>query len=402
MSGLLAGLLLGVGLFLHLVVLLGSGDRTAGAASPVAPAGTVRLTTSSRRAMPPSRRGHWPRRPSSPASWCSSSAYAVVAVPAVALCFALMAGYAPLALVRMRARGRRSRLREVWPDAVDNLASAVRAGMALPEALSQLAHRGPGGAAPGVRRVRRGLPGDRTVPGLPDRLKDRLSRPRRRPARRVAADRARGRRHRPRPAAAHPVDVPARGRPHPRRAGDPTGAGRSTPPGSRWLPRGWSSPCSRPGLSRCRPTAPGSEWLVLAVGARRDRRRLPRSWCGSGGCPRTSGCCDEWRPVAVARRRRRGWCSGSVLLLLWRGAAVASAHRARRTRARPTCGTPRARPACSPRPRAGAGCWRPLPRRSSAISARRVDRLLGGTASVRRRLQRAGRRPTSSGSAPSR
>ncbi len=69
--------------------------------------------------------------------------YAVTGVPAIAVCFALMAGYAPLAVVRMRARRRRSRLRDVWPDAVDNIASAVRAGMALPEALAQLAHRGP-------------------------------------------------------------------------------------------------------------------------------------------------------------------------------------------------------------------------------------------------------------------
>ncbi|MDO5503304.1 MAG: type II secretion system F family protein [Actinomycetia bacterium] len=70
-------------------------------------------------------------------------AFAVGGSVAVAICFALVAGYAPLALVRYRARRRRRALREVWPDAVDNITSAVRAGMALPEALSQLAHRGP-------------------------------------------------------------------------------------------------------------------------------------------------------------------------------------------------------------------------------------------------------------------
>ncbi|MGA9749837.1 MAG: type II secretion system F family protein, partial [Nocardioides sp.] len=32
---------------------------------------------------------------------------------------------------------------DVWPEAVDNLASAVRAGLALPEALSALGRRGP-------------------------------------------------------------------------------------------------------------------------------------------------------------------------------------------------------------------------------------------------------------------
>ncbi|MGI8948225.1 MAG: type II secretion system F family protein [Ornithinimicrobium sp.] len=68
---------------------------------------------------------------------------AVTKVPAVSLAFALMAGYAPVAVVRGRARRRRSQLRELWPDVVDHVASAVRAGLALPEALVQLADRGP-------------------------------------------------------------------------------------------------------------------------------------------------------------------------------------------------------------------------------------------------------------------
>lgn len=70
-------------------------------------------------------------------------ALVVSAVPMIALCFAVMAAWAPVALVRMRARKRRSRLRDLWPDVVDNVTSAVRAGMALPEALAQLAIRGP-------------------------------------------------------------------------------------------------------------------------------------------------------------------------------------------------------------------------------------------------------------------
>jgi tight adherence protein B len=67
----------------------------------------------------------------------------VTHVPAVAACFAAMAGAGPLAVVRSAARRKRSRLRDVWPDVVDNLASAVRAGLSLPEALGQLALRGP-------------------------------------------------------------------------------------------------------------------------------------------------------------------------------------------------------------------------------------------------------------------
>jgi tight adherence protein B len=63
--------------------------------------------------------------------------------PAVAACFALVAGWAPVALVRHRAARRRADLRELWPDVVDNLTSAVRAGLSLPEALAQVAERGP-------------------------------------------------------------------------------------------------------------------------------------------------------------------------------------------------------------------------------------------------------------------
>lgn len=63
--------------------------------------------------------------------------------PPVALVFGVLAGWSPLALVSGRARRRRRELAQLWPEAVDNLASAVRAGLSLPEALSALAERGP-------------------------------------------------------------------------------------------------------------------------------------------------------------------------------------------------------------------------------------------------------------------
>jgi tight adherence protein B len=63
--------------------------------------------------------------------------------PPIAVVFGLIAGYAPVAVVRGRASRRRRELANVWPEAVDNLASAVRAGLSLPEALSQLGERGP-------------------------------------------------------------------------------------------------------------------------------------------------------------------------------------------------------------------------------------------------------------------
>ena len=63
--------------------------------------------------------------------------------PVIALAFALIASWAPVVLVRFRARQRRSELRELWPEVVDNLASGVRAGLSLPEALTQVGLRGP-------------------------------------------------------------------------------------------------------------------------------------------------------------------------------------------------------------------------------------------------------------------
>ncbi len=68
---------------------------------------------------------------------------AVVGVAPIAVCFAAMGAALPVAVVRRRARKRRARLRDLWPDAVDNITSGVRAGMALPEALAQLGTRGP-------------------------------------------------------------------------------------------------------------------------------------------------------------------------------------------------------------------------------------------------------------------
>ncbi|MCC2308818.1 type II secretion system F family protein [Cellulomonas chengniuliangii] len=68
---------------------------------------------------------------------------ALTRAPAVSFCFALMGAAAPFALVRGRARRRRARLRDVWPEVVDHLGSGIRAGLSLPESLAQLGDRGP-------------------------------------------------------------------------------------------------------------------------------------------------------------------------------------------------------------------------------------------------------------------
>lgn len=63
--------------------------------------------------------------------------------PSIALCFASFAAATPSLVVRGRAHRRQARLRGLWPDVVDHLASGVRAGLALPEALMQVGDRGP-------------------------------------------------------------------------------------------------------------------------------------------------------------------------------------------------------------------------------------------------------------------
>lgn len=68
---------------------------------------------------------------------------AVTRIPTIALFFAVFAAAAPLAVVRGRARRRQARLRQLWPEVVDHLASGIRAGLALPEALAQVGERGP-------------------------------------------------------------------------------------------------------------------------------------------------------------------------------------------------------------------------------------------------------------------
>ncbi len=97
--------------------------------------------------------------------------------PPVAFVFGAIGAYLPVAVVSGRARRRQREFAEVWPEAVDNLASAVRAGLSLPEALSALAVRGP----EPLREAFDGFALDYQVTGRfgesLDRLKDRLADP---------------------------------------------------------------------------------------------------------------------------------------------------------------------------------------------------------------------------------
>ena len=104
-------------------------------------------------------------------------ALAVTDVWTVSLCFAVISAWAPFAVVRSRARSRRTRLRDVWPDALDHVRSAVRAGLALPEALVQLGERGPQELRPQFVEFTHDYRASGRFSDALDRLKDRLSDP---------------------------------------------------------------------------------------------------------------------------------------------------------------------------------------------------------------------------------
>lgn len=67
----------------------------------------------------------------------------LTAAPLISLTFAGFGMCAPWMLVSHQATKRAANLREQWPDVVDHLRSAIRAGMSLPEALTQLGQQGP-------------------------------------------------------------------------------------------------------------------------------------------------------------------------------------------------------------------------------------------------------------------
>jgi tight adherence protein B len=98
-------------------------------------------------------------------------------VPAIATAFGLIAGWGPVVVVRARARRRRDRLRELWPDVVDHLTSGIRAGLALPEALAGLGDRGPEPLRPAFRAFAQDYRGGGRFGDALDALKERLADP---------------------------------------------------------------------------------------------------------------------------------------------------------------------------------------------------------------------------------
>lgn len=95
----------------------------------------------------------------------------------ISACFGLFGAWLPVAVVRWRAKNRTAVMRQLWPDVVDHLRSAIRAGLSLPEAVIQLGEKGP----EELRHVFRDFGADYRAGGQFDgslnKLKDRLADP---------------------------------------------------------------------------------------------------------------------------------------------------------------------------------------------------------------------------------
>ena len=95
----------------------------------------------------------------------------------VALAFSAIFTAIPFLIISSRARNRRTRLREGWPEAVDTLVSGVRAGMSLPEALTNLGERGPEAVRPQFRAFATDYAASARFDSSLDRLKTRFADP---------------------------------------------------------------------------------------------------------------------------------------------------------------------------------------------------------------------------------
>lgn len=85
--------------------------------------------------------------------------------------------FAPRMVLTWRAHKRQNMIRDLWPDVVDHLRSAIRAGLSLPEVLIQLQYRGPEPLRPAFETFARDYRASgEFVPSL-NRLKDRLADP---------------------------------------------------------------------------------------------------------------------------------------------------------------------------------------------------------------------------------
>lgn len=95
----------------------------------------------------------------------------------IAGCFGLFGAWLPITLLRWRARKRTALLRQLWPDVIDHLRSAIRAGLPLPEALIQLGDKGPEELRPLFREFGADYRAGGQFDGSLNKLKHRLADP---------------------------------------------------------------------------------------------------------------------------------------------------------------------------------------------------------------------------------
>jgi tight adherence protein B len=84
---------------------------------------------------------------------------------------------APIAYLKHAQRRRQAELRAVWPDAIEHLASGIRAGLSLPEAIGQLAVTGPDTLRPAFADFAADYRASGQFTGSLERLKDALADP---------------------------------------------------------------------------------------------------------------------------------------------------------------------------------------------------------------------------------
>jgi tight adherence protein B len=104
-------------------------------------------------------------------------ALTVTATFSLAAAFGLFAALGPRGLLKFRANRLREERRELWPHVVDDLGSAVRAGLSLPEGLASLGERGPAPLRPAFSRFADNYRATGSFGRCLDRLADDLADP---------------------------------------------------------------------------------------------------------------------------------------------------------------------------------------------------------------------------------
>lgn len=108
---------------------------------------------------------------------CGALALGLFAVPSLAAAAAVLGALFIPMMIRRRANDQRAEYRTLWPDVVDHLLASVRAGRSLPEALAELARRGPAGVRSAFASFADGYARTGDFAGELDRLKHLLADP---------------------------------------------------------------------------------------------------------------------------------------------------------------------------------------------------------------------------------